>query len=170
MNRCRSASIFAAISCAALLPFAAAQAQKNTPSPAAKPADITKPAAKAAKVSQASVAAKNKAFATIAPGDAKAKSATDAKNLAEAKKWVGKTGAFSGTVAKVFETRGLVLINFDRDYHLALTAVVRAKNFGLFPDLKTLEGKKVLVSGKVTEYKGQPEITLDALDAIKIIK
>lgn len=166
MNRFRTFFVSAAVISAALLPFAAAHAQKDT-KPDAKP-DVT--AVKAAKVTQARVAAKDKKFAVIEATDASVKAAKDAKSLTEAKKLVDKTGAFAGTVAKVFEPSGLVLINFDRDYKTALTAVVRAKDFAKFPDLKTLEGKKVLVSGKVVEFKGQPEVELVALDDIKIIK
>ncbi len=125
---------------------------------------------KSAKVSQASVALKGKPFATVAASDAKVKGAKDPKDLAGAKKLIGKTAAFSGTVAKVFEPGGVALINFDKDYKLAITAVVRSKNFAAFPDLKTLEGKKVLVSGKVEEYKDTAEVMLEKMDDIKVIK
>ena len=120
---------------------------------------------------QKSVASKA-AFGTIASADAKVKSASDPKDLTKAGKMAGKTGIFSGMVAQVYAMKGnnMVLLNFDKDYKAAVTGVVRAKSFSKFPDLETLKGKKVLVSGKVEDYKGRPEIVLDSLDDIKIVK
>ena len=137
-------------------------------------AQDSKPASKteaSEKPSQKSVAAKA-AFGTIAASDAKVKAASDPKDLTKAGKMTGKTGTFSGTVAQVYAMKGnnMVLLNFDKDYKAAITGVIRAKNFSKFPDLQTLKGKKVLVSGAVEDYKGRPEIQLASLDDIKIIK
>ena len=162
MNRFRNISAVSLAACAVTLFISGqnvAYAQKNNKAPE-----------KTATASQASVALKGKNFASIAAGDAKLKAAKDPKDLAAAKKLIGKTAVFSGTVAKVFEPKGLVLINFDKNYKNAITAVVRSKNFSAFPDLKTLEGKKVIVSGKVEEYKGTAEVMLEKMDDIKIVK
>ena len=166
MTRFRSAFVFAAAA-SALLPFSAAHAQKDA-KPDAKPGKMDKTESP----SQSSVAAKDKKFATVAASDAKVKAATDAKNLTGAGKFVSKTGVFAGTVAGIFSPKGnhLLLINFDKDYKSAITGMIRANDFSKFPDLKTLEGKKVLISGKVVDYKGSPEVTIDSPDDIKIIK
>lgn len=125
----------------------------------------------ASKPTQKGVAAKG-AFSTIGAADAKVKSATKATDLNAAKKTVSKTAAFSGTVAKVFTPKGngLVLLNFANDYKTAIIGVVDDSDFAKFPDLQTLVGKKVWVSGKVENYKGQPEVRLNSPDAIKIIQ
>ncbi len=100
------------------------------------------------------------------------KKALPATDLAGAKKQVGKAAAFVGTVDRTFTPKGngLVILNFAKDYKTAVTGVVRAKDFAKFPDLKALQGKKVLVSGTVQDYKGRPEIALSAPSQVKIVK
>ncbi len=119
---------------------------------------------------QSSVAAKG-AFGTVKADDAKVKTAAKASDLEAAKKKVGKTATFTGTVDRVFTPKGngLALLNFAKDYRAALTGVVGAKDFAKLPDLQTLVGKKVMVSGMVEDYKGQPQVRLDSADDIKVI-
>lgn len=120
---------------------------------------------------QSAVAAKAE-FATVPAADPSVKKATPASDLAAAKKLVGKTATLTGTVDKAFAPRGngLVILNFAKDYKTAASAVVRAESFAKFPDLKKLEGKKVLVTGKVEDYKGQPEVVLTAPSQLKVVK
>jgi DNA/RNA endonuclease YhcR with UshA esterase domain len=133
----------------------------------AQKANDTKPERKP----QSAVAAKGKSFATVAATDAAVKNAGKADDLDAAKKQIGKTAAFTGTVDRVFAPKGnsVVLLNFAKDYKKAVVGAVAAKDFAAFPDLKTLKGKKVLVSGKVVEYKGQPQLELTDAAQIKII-
>src|SRR6202020_171938 len=56
---------------------------------------------------QADVASTKAKFGTVSKTDEAYKSALDAHALADAVKLVDKEGAFKGTVAKVFEPRGL---------------------------------------------------------------
>jgi hypothetical protein len=53
----------------------------------------------------------------------------DAKNLDAARKMVGKTVAFKGTVAKVFAPKGngVTMLNFAPNYREAIVAVVRPR-------------------------------------------
>ena len=115
---------------------------------------------------QSAVAAKT-AFGTASA--AAAKSALDAKNLAGAEKLVGKTGAFQGTVSAVYSPKNhaVVIIDFDRDYKQALTAIARPASYAKLPDLATLKGKHILVSGPFKDYKGKPEIEITAAMQIK---
>ena len=126
---------------------------------------------KSEKPTQTSVAAKGKSFGTIAATDAKVTSATKAEDLTAAKKHLDKTASFVGTVAKVFapKSNSVVLLNFAKDYKTALIGTIKSSNFAAFPDLKTLEGKKVLVTGKVIDFHGQTEIELTGLEDIKIV-
>lgn len=121
---------------------------------------------------QSAVASKTAAFGSVAAGDGSVKKALPATDLAGAKKQVGKTAAFVGTVDRAFAPKGngLVLLNFAKDYKTAVTAVVRTEDFAKFPNLKALEGKKVLVSGKVEEYKGRPEVVLTAPTQVKVVQ
>jgi hypothetical protein len=139
-----------------------ALAQEGVPKSSAKP--DAKP--------QAAVAAKNVTLATVAASDPKVKAALDAKDLAGAKKLAGKPGAFVGTVADVYTSRGnrVTKLNFDQDFKKAMTAVVFPPAYGKFPDLKSLKGKKLLVSGKVEEYRGGFEIVLNGPDQVKVVK
>ncbi len=120
---------------------------------------------------QSAVAAK-KEFGTAKEKDASVSKALDAAKLADLKNLDGKDATFKGTVAKVFVARGnsMVILNFAKDYKTAATAVLRPADYDKFPDLKKLDGKKIVVTGKVELYKDQPEIVLTKPEQIKVIK
>lgn len=120
---------------------------------------------------QASVASKTVKFGTVKAADGSVTKALKASDLAGAKKLIGKEGAFEGTVVKVFSpsSNGLVILNFDKNYRNALTAVLRVKNYADFPDMQTLKGKRVLVTGKFEDFKGSPEIMLTKPEQVKLI-
>ena len=90
---------------------------------------------------------------------------------AAAKKRIGKEGAFEGTVVKVFspKTNGIVILNFDKNFRSALTGVLRTKNYAAFPDMQSLKGKRVLITGTFEDYQGQPEIQLTKPEQVKLI-
>ncbi|MCX6367853.1 MAG: hypothetical protein NTX57_14280 [Armatimonadetes bacterium] len=142
--------------CACAVSFVFAQDEKPKSDPA-KP--------------QASVASKTAKFDTVKRGDGSVKTALKATDLAGAKKLVGKDGAFEGVVVKVFSPRsnGLVILNFDKNYRNALTAVLRVKNYASFPDMQTLKGKHVLITGTFVDYKGSTEIQLTKSEQVKLI-
>src|SRR5262249_37847907 len=98
--------------------------------------------------------------------------ALDAHDLAGAYKKVGQTGAFKGTVSKIFEERDgdLMILDFDLDYKTALTAVLKSQDFQRFPDMKPLDGKEIVVSGSFVDYHGKAEIILTDPDQIKIVR
>ncbi len=152
--------------CATLAPLTSLHAQNlATQFPVKPPAKARKPAGPP----QSKVAAKG-AFPFVKAAAVKgAKPATD---LAGAKKLVGKTVTFVGTVDRIFAPKGnsMVLLNFAKDYKKALVGIVTVKNFGAFPDLRLLRGKKVTVTGKVVIYKGAPEVELVKAGAIKLVK
>lgn len=140
--------------------------------------DDTKPAAREAAKPQASVASKTAKFGTVKLGDGSVKlgdgsvtKALKATDLAGAKKLIGKEAAFEGTVATVYTPKGngLLILNFDKNYRNALTAVLRSKNYAEFPDMQTLKGKHVLITGKFEDYKGSAELILTKPDQIKLI-
>ncbi|MDB6065653.1 MAG: hypothetical protein JWR26_1861 [Pedosphaera sp.] len=134
----------------------------------AKPAD----GAAQDKKSQSDVASKTAKFGTIAKTDEAYKTALDAHALDDALKQVGKTTAFKGTVTKTFSPAGgkLLILNFDKDYKTALTAMVKSQDFDKFPDLKTIVGKEVVVSGKFIDYQGRAEMPLTSPDQIKLVE
>lgn len=120
---------------------------------------------------QSSVAAKTE-FAAARASDPAVAGAIDAKDLTAARKLLNKEGGFVGTVARVYqpENNHLVILNFDKKFTNALTAVLKPAAYAKFPDMDKLEGKKVLVTGKFVAYKGRPEIELTDPAQIKIVK
>jgi hypothetical protein len=122
--------------------------------------------------SQADLASKSSKFDTVASADASVKSAMDAHELKKAAAMVGKTGSFMGTVTKVFtpNSGSVVILNFDKNYKDALTAVVKRSEFGKFPDLNKLDGKHLLITGKFVDFHGATEIDLTDPSQVKIIE
>jgi len=88
----------------------------------------------------------------------------------EAKAKVGEQEVVEGTVVKVhLREKGPSMLNFDKNWKEGLSvAVFKKEKFG---DLKEkYEGKKIRVTGKVTEYKGQPQIKVNDPAKIEVIE
>ena len=118
------------------------------------------------------VASKTAKFETVDKDDAAYKTALDAHDLAGTLKLVGQEGSFRGTVSKFFEERDgdLIVFDFDPNYRTAITAVLKNPDFPKFPDVKALEGKEIVVSGKFVDYHGKAQIELTDPKQIKIVK
>jgi DNA/RNA endonuclease YhcR with UshA esterase domain len=144
--------------------FAAGLAATAAPVTGHKPA----PAGEKTYPDQSTVATKTP-FATAAA--AAAKGALDAKNLAGAEKLVGKPGAFQGTVSAVYSPKNhaVVILDFDREYDQALTAIALPASYAKLPNLATLKGRHVLISGQFKEYKRKTEIEIDSASQIKLL-
>lgn len=126
----------------------------------------------APKKPQTAVASKTATFGAIKTTDPAVKKALVATDLAAVTKQIGKSATIQGTVAELFtpKSNSIVVLNFAKEYWTAATVVVPAKNFGKLPNLQTLKGKKVLVTGRVVEYKEKPQIEVSEPGQIKIIK
>jgi hypothetical protein len=118
------------------------------------------------------VASKTAKFGIVDKDDAAYKNALDAHDLAGAQKLIGKEGSFRGTVSKFFEERDgdLIVLDFDPNYRTALTAVLRNADFPKFPDVKTLDAREIVVSGKFVDYHGKAQIELTDPKQIKTVK
>jgi hypothetical protein len=90
---------------------------------------------------QKEVASKTTTFATVAKTDDAYQNARDSHDLDGAHKAVGQAGSFRGTITQIFEERDgdLVILDFDKNYRTALTAIVRNADFPKFPELKSPE-------------------------------
>jgi hypothetical protein len=137
----------------------------------AVPVTVTKPASHTAGKTypdQSTVALKTPFTTASATA---AKGAIGAKDLAGAQKLVGKSGAFQGTVSTVYSPKGhdVVILDFDRDYKQALTAIARPSSYAKLPALAMLKDKHVLVSGRFKEYKGKPEIEITSAGQIRLL-
>jgi hypothetical protein len=129
------------------------------------------PAKKEPRPAQSEVAS-TQSFGTVAASDSAVKGALAARDLEEAKKRIGKSGAFTGKVVKVFapKSNSIVILNFAESYKDALTAVLRAPGFSRFPNMEELKGKKVLVTGTFSEFKGAPQIVLTQPSQVRIVE
>lgn len=118
------------------------------------------------------VASKTARFGTVDKDDPSYKNALDAHDLAGALKLVGKEAGFKGTVSKLYEERDgdIAILDFDPNYRTALVAVLRNASFPKFPDMKSLEGKEIVVSGKFVDYRGNAQIELTDPAQIKLVK
>jgi hypothetical protein len=87
----------------------------------------------------------------------------------EARQHIGEVAVVTGRVDSVrkFDS-GMQLMNLDGRYpHQALTVVVSAKAAASVGDVSGYKGKTIAVSGRITEYKGGPQIEVSSKDAIK---
>ena len=164
------------------LAFGSAIAHADTPSANTPPATPAAPAAAPAKPAsgeddedktypaQASVAAKG-TFGTVAATDPAVTAALDAKALTDAKKRVGQTGSFQGTVTQVYSPKNhsFASLDFAAHYRDALTADIAPADYAKFPDLTQLVGKHVLVSGKFVAHGDQTQLAATSPDGIKIV-
>jgi DNA/RNA endonuclease YhcR with UshA esterase domain len=112
------------------------------------------------------------AFAADPNKNAPAKSDEPIKIKAEdAKKHIGEQAVVSGMVAEVNSTASLVRLNFEKPYPgNVFTAVIFSRNTNAFPDVFKLKGKSVEISGKVTDYRGHPEIIVNSTNQVKVVE
>ncbi len=89
-------------------------------------------------------------------------------STAEAKSHIGEVVSVVGTVEQVSLSRkGTQFLNFDGRYPNApFTAVVFQHDAEAVGDVKKYEGQRVTVTGKITTYRGTPEIIIKNSDAL----
>ncbi len=86
----------------------------------------------------------------------------------EAKDHVDAKAIVTGTVAEVYKSEKVVRLNFEKPFpKQPFNVVVFKDKTNLFGDLDGYKGKRVEVTGKITEYRGRPEIVLTKPDQIK---
>ncbi len=88
---------------------------------------------------------------------------------ADAKAHVGQTLTVEGTVSDVHTTAsGMTFIDMGGHYpDNVFTAVIFPDDASKFPDVDSLEGKTMDITGPMRLYKGRPEIILKSADQIK---
>jgi exonuclease VII large subunit len=87
----------------------------------------------------------------------------------DAKTHVGQTVTIEGPVGNVYTARsGMIFIDIGGRYpDNAFAAVIFSDDSGKFPDVRSLNGKVVDVTGAVSLYRGKPEIILKTADQMK---
>ncbi|MFZ1924196.1 MAG: hypothetical protein WB868_20225 [Xanthobacteraceae bacterium] len=100
---------------------------------------------------------------------APARAETQMITPADAKAYVGQTVTVEGAVGNVATgNSGTVFIDIGGRYpDNSFAAVIFAADRSKFPDVKTLGGKTVDITGAVSLYRGKPEIILKSADQMK---
>jgi DNA/RNA endonuclease YhcR with UshA esterase domain len=82
----------------------------------------------------------------------------------EAAKHVGETATITGTVDGVHQSgKGNIFLNMGGKYpNQAFTAFIPSSSAAQFSNSQQYEGRTVSVSGKITLYKGKPEIIVNS--------
>jgi len=90
---------------------------------------------------------------------------------ADASKNVGKPVTVEGVVNEVHHaaSRKVIFINMGGQYpNSPLTGVLFSSDAAKFPDVDSLQGKAVALSGSITLYQGRAEIILSDPAQIKV--
>jgi micrococcal nuclease len=89
----------------------------------------------------------------------------------EAHRYYGERVTVTGRVIDTKNTGKACFLNFHPDWRQTFTAVIFARDFGLFPSPpeKLFLEKEVRVTGRVQEYRGKPEIVITAPSQIRIV-
>lgn len=82
----------------------------------------------------------------------------------EAPKHVGETATVTGTVDGVHQSgKGNIFLNMGGKYpNQAFTAFIPSSSATQFSNPQQYEGRTVAVSGKISLYKGKPEIIVNS--------
>jgi DNA/RNA endonuclease YhcR with UshA esterase domain len=88
----------------------------------------------------------------------------------DAPQHLGQSVTVEGTVSEVYTARsGVTFINMGGRYpDQAFTGVIFADDAGKFPDLDSLTGTVVDITGRVQSYKGRLEIIINDPAQLKI--
>lgn len=90
---------------------------------------------------------------------------------AEAKDHINEEAAVTGYVADVVVRDRVSYLNFDKKYPKnTFTGVVFEEKFEEVGDLENFRNKNVELKGKITTYKGKPQIIINSKNQIKVLK
>ncbi len=89
---------------------------------------------------------------------------------ADAKAHVNATATVTGKVAEVNVAERLVRINFGLPYpKQVFTAVIFANKTNLFPEVTSYQGKRLEITGKISDFHGHPEVVLSSTNQLKVL-
>lgn len=88
----------------------------------------------------------------------------------EASDYMGKYVTVKGIVVDIYKSDKVAYLNFVEKYpNNPFTGVIFANKFEEFGDITKYEGTHVEVSGRVSTFRGKPQMILDKLSQIKIV-
>jgi hypothetical protein len=81
----------------------------------------------------------------------------------------GKTVTVKGFVADIFKNEKVAFLNFVKKYpDNPFTGVIFARKFDDFPDITKFKNKNVELTGRVSMYKGKPQIIINKTSQIRV--
>jgi hypothetical protein len=100
----------------------------------------------------------------------RAQTETHVYTTADAKNHIGEFASVVGIVEQVASSKkGTQFLDFDGKYpDEPFAAVVFASDVAAVGDVKKYESRRVIVTGKITLYRGRPEIIVREPEALKI--
>ena len=120
---------------------------------------------------QQRVASPNARFGMIARTVPAYTQAMEAHNLALARRSLGGARRFHGIVTQVTQDaqNQTLTLEFDPLYPRALTAVLTFRGYSRFPNMQSLRGKEVVVSGPLLQYGDKVAVMLTQPNQVQIV-
>ena len=88
----------------------------------------------------------------------------------QAKDYIGRVVTVKGFVTEVHKTEKVAYLNFVEKFpDNPFSGVIFASRFKDLGDITVYEGKNVALTGRVTVYKGKPQIIMDNKEQVKIL-
>jgi len=89
----------------------------------------------------------------------------------QASEYIGKYVTVYGFVADVAVREKVAYLNFDKKYpENPFTGTIFASDFNKFENIEDFKNKYIEVKGKISEYRGKPQIIINNPEQVKIIR
>lgn len=154
-----------------LLSFFSAACQKQKEEPVFSKSTVNEkdnPEFSAEKITDENNTAENNTETGIKTGSRNEQGGYTRIKPSDAREYIGRKVIVEGYVADVVVREKVAYLNFEKRYpDNPFTGVVFASDFEKFGDLEDYKGKTVTLTGKVTEYRGKPQIILNSPKQIK---
>ena len=120
---------------------------------------------------QQRVASPSARFGAVARTSPSYGQAVEAHNLTAARGRLGKTASFHGAVASVTQDaqNQTLTVEFDPQYQKAVAAVLTFRGYSRFPNMQTLRGREVVVSGPLLQYGDKVAVMLTQPSQIQVV-
>ena len=95
---------------------------------------------------------------------------TKVVSAAAAELFVGETNTVIGKVAQVTLREKVVYLNLEKPFpDMLCSGVIFAAKTNQFENLEKLKGRTILITGKITEYQGKPQIVIDGKNQLEVV-
>jgi hypothetical protein len=95
---------------------------------------------------------------------------TKVVSAATAELFVGETITIIGKIAQVIVREKVVYLNLEKHFpDMLCSGVIFATKINLLENLEKLMVRTVLITGKITEYQGKPQIVIDGKRQLEVV-